>query len=320
MSHDLEQKSDGSYSMMYNMETGVPWHGLGKPVNGVATAAEAIQEAGLDWSVEKRPVYAQRAGGVYEQIMDRFEVCRVEDEKTLGIVGKDYKPIQNAEAFEFFDNLVDSGEAKYDTAGSLSGGKRIWLAAQIGDDWQVAGQDSHRMWLSLLSSHDGSKSLSAITGLIRIVCANTEQMAIRGAKSSWTMTHRSTLEGKVSEARDALKLSLKYKDAFEKEVEKMMRVQVSVDQFRAMMTDVLPAQKRQLPKNLDKLTQIFQESPAIVDAGVAGNGYGAYNAVTEWLTWHREVRSQEARMVNTIWGFGAQVRTKTHSRILELAK
>lgn len=319
MSHDLEKKTDGSYSMMYNMETGVPWHGLGNPVHGVATAAEAIKAGGLDWGVEKRPVFAKR-GSSYIEIPDRFEICRDSDEKTLGVVGKDYKPIQNNIAFEFFDNLVDSGEAKYDTAGALSGGKRIWLAAQIGDDWEVAGQDSHRLFLALLSSHDGSKSLSAITTLVRIVCANTEQMAIHGAKSSWTMTHRSTLEGKVSEAREALKLSVKYKDAFEDEVRKMMQVQVTTDQFRAMMTDVLPAQPRQLPKNLDTLTTIFQESPTIKDAGIDGNGYGAYNAVTEWLTWHREVRSQEARMVNTIWGFGAQVRNKTRDRVLALAQ
>lgn len=319
MSHDLDQKTDGSYSMMYNMETGVPWHGLGKPVHGVATAAEAIKESGLDWGVEKRPVYVKR-GDNYETVPDRFEIARDSDDKTLGVVGKDYKPIQNNIAFEFFDNLVDSGEAKYDTAGALSGGKRIWLAAQIGDDWQVAGQDSHRMFLALLSSHDGSKSLSAITTLVRIVCANTEQMAIHGAKTSWTMTHRSTLEGKVAEAREALKLSVKYQDAFEAEVQKMMQVQVTTDQFREIMTDVLPKQPRQLPKNLDTLTTIFEESSTIKDAGLAGNGYGAYNAVTEWLTWHREVRSQEARMVNTIWGFGAQTRNKTRDRILELAK
>lgn len=319
MPADLEMLANGQASMMYNMETGVPWHGLGTPTPGAATAAEALQAANLIWGVEKRPIYSLKSNGEYVQIPDRYEMVRDTDEKTLGVVGKDYKPVQNAEAFEFFDNVVDSGEAHYDTAGSLSGGKRIWLSAKIGEDLQVAGQDSHRLFLALLSSHDGSKSLTALTCLVRIVCANTEQMAIRGAKTSWTMTHRQTLAGKVQEARDALQLSYKYRDAFDKEMQTMLSIQVSMDQFQSMMREVLPKQKRQLDKNLEVLSGIYENSPTIKDAGLSGTGMGAYNAVTEWLTWGREVRSQEARMVNTLWGFGAQTRRDTHERIMALA-
>jgi phage/plasmid-like protein (TIGR03299 family) len=319
MSHDLEMLANGQAAMMYNMETGVPWHNLGEGVQGVQTAEEAIRRANLNWGVEKRPVYSLKSDGSFEAIPDRFETMRTTDEKTLGVVGKDYKPIQNSEAFEFFDNLVDSGEAKYDTAGSLGGGKRIWLTAQVGDDIQVAGQDSHRLYLALLSSHDGSKSLTALTTMVRIVCANTEQMALRSAKTSWTMTHRQSLQGKVAEAREALQLSFKYRDEFDKEMQKMLSVKVSVDEFQSMMKEVLPKQKRQLEKNLTVLTGIYENSPTIKDAGLSGTGMGAYNAVTEWLTWGREVRSQEARMVNSLWGFGQQTRNKTHELIMAKA-
>lgn len=314
MPADVEILDTGEWAMAYNLEEGVPWHGNGQGVQGAMTADTAIEKAGLGWTVVKEP--AERKG---EVIPDKFWMVRESDDKVLGVVGKDYKPIQNREAFEFFDTLVDSGEAKYETAGSLSGGKRIFLTAHVGEDFQVAGQDAHRLYLALISSHDGSKSLQAVTTMIRIVCANTETMALRSAKTSWTMTHRQTLEGKVAEARDALKLSFKYKDEFEKEVEKMLQVQVTTDKFREIMTGILPKQPRQLPKNLDALTARFESSPTIVDAGLSGTGYGAYNAVTEWLTWGREVRSQEARMVNTIWGFGASTRSKTRDAILALA-
>lgn len=318
MAHDLEMLANGKASMFYNIKEGVPWHNLGTAVHGVLTAEEAIREANLGWLVEKRPVFSRKSDETFEAIPDRFEIARVTDDKTLGVVGKDYKPIQNAEAFEFFDNLVDSGEAKYDTAGALNGGRRIWLTAQVGDDIQVAGQDSHRLYLALLSSHDGSKSLTALTTMVRIVCANTEQMALRSAKTSWTMTHRQSLQGRVAEAREALQLSFAYRDAYSAEIEKMMGVKVSMDQFRAMMTDVLPPQKRQLEKNLTVLSGIYENSPTINDAGIGGTGAGAYNAVTEWLTWGREVRSQEARMVNSLWGFGQQTRNKTHAAIMAM--
>lgn len=314
MSHDLEQLANGSYSFAYNLEEGLPWHGLGQGVQGVMTASDAIKNAGLGWQVCKEQ--AERKG---VKVDGRFWMVREDDDKVLGVVGKDYKPIQNTDAFDFFDTIVDDGDAKYDTAGSLSGGKRIFLTAKIGDDIQVAGQDSHQLWLVLLSSHDGSKSLTALTTLIRVVCANTEQMALAGAKTSWTMTHRQTLEGKVMEARQSLGLSKQYMDAFDKEVAKLIDIELKTEKFREIMEKVLPAQKRQLPKNLETLTAIFENSPSIVDAGAGGTAWGGYNAVTEWLTHGREVRSQEARMVNSIWGFGNQIRVKTHKRLVALA-
>ncbi len=314
MAHDLETLANGQSSFAYNIEEGLPWHGLGQGVQGVMKASEAINLAGLDWKVIKES--AERKGII---IPDRYWNVRETDDKVLGGVGKDYKIIQNVEAFDFFDTLVDSGEAKYDTAGSLAGGKRIFLTAKIGDDIEVAGQDKHQLWLALLSSHDGSRSLTALTTLIRVVCANTEQMALNAAKTSWTMTHRTTLSGKVEEAREALKLSFKYRDAFNDEVEKMLAIELEVDKFRKVMSEVLPDQKRQLPKNLDTLTAIFENSPTINDAGASVTAWGGYNAVTEWLTHGREVRSQEARMTNLVGGFGAQVRNKTHQRLLALA-
>lgn len=314
MSHDLEILENGAASMTYSLEAGVPWHGLGNGVHGLQTSRECLVNGGLDWEVIKEQIKRNN-----EPVPGAFFNVRSTDDKVLGIVGKDYKPVQNLEAFEFFDLLVDSGDAKYDTAGSLSGGKRIWLTAQVGEDFQVAGQDLHRVYVALLNSHDGSKSLSMITTLVRIVCANTETMAIRGAKTSWTMTHRQTLQGKVAEARDALQLTHKYRDAFDEEMKRMLDIEVTNDKFREIVKDILPKQKRQLEKNVTSLTNIFENSPTIKDAGLANTGMGAFNAMTEWLTWGREVRSQEARMQNSMWGFGAQQRHKMHTRIMALA-
>lgn len=304
--------------MAYNLEEGLPWHGFGNGVEGAMTAEQAITKSGLDWLVELVPLYVL-IDDKPVLVPDRYGVQRSTDGKVLGIVAKDYKTIQNVQAFDFFDTLVDNGDAKYQTAGALAGGKRVWLTAHVGEDIMVAGQDPHRMYLLLVTSHDGSKSLTAATTMIRVVCSNTETMALKAAKTSWTMTHRSELEGKVSEAREALKLSFKYRDAFEKEVEKLLSIEVTVDQFRKVMDDVLPAQPRSKPKNLDTLTTLFQESPTIVDAGLGGNAWGAFNATTEWLTHHREVRSREARFTNLTTAWGHTIRNKTRDGLLALA-
>lgn len=313
MSHELEILDNGEASMFYAGDT--PWHGLGTKVDGILTAKEALTAGSLDWLVEKRPIYAQR-GGEFVPIPDRFETVRDRDEKTLGIVASDYKLIQNIEAFEFFDTVVDSGEAKYETAGSLFGGKRVWLTALLGDDIMVDGSDAHRLYLLLTTSHDGSRALTAAVTMVRAVCNNTVTFGINSAKSVWSMTHKQTLEGKVEEARKSLGLGFKYAEEFEKAVQEMLEIEVTNDKFKAIVEGVLPEQKRQKDKNVASLMNIFENEPTVTEATGAGTGWGAYNAMTFWLGHAREVRSLEARMTSEVGGFGAKLREKTKTAIL----
>lgn len=316
MAHELEILQDGSASMFYVGAT--PWHGMGTEVEGVLTAAEAIKRAHLDWVVEKAPIYVKRGEGFME-INDRYEIRRDRDLKVLGIVGPDYKIIQNREAFDFFDTIVDDGEAKYETAGSLFGGKRIWLTAKIGDEILFAGEDPHHLYLLLTTSHDGSRALTAAVTMIRAVCNNTVTMGLSQAKAVWSMTHKQDLAGKVAEARDTLGLTFKYRDEFDKEIERLLKVGVTNDQFKKIIEGVLPEQKRQKEKNVARLMDIFENEPTIKDTAAAGNGWGAYNAMTYWLGHAREVRSLEARMTSEIGGFGSKLRDKTRRGVLALA-
>jgi phage/plasmid-like protein (TIGR03299 family) len=163
MSHELEILEDGTASM-FSGENLTPWHGLGTVVEGVVTAEEALKLAHLDWSVEKQPIYL----GSGTVIPDRHAIVRDRDQKPLGVVGSDYVTFQNVEAFSFFDTVTDKGgEAHYTAAGSLFGGKRIFLTAKVGDTITVAGDDDHDLYLLLTTSHDGSRAFTAATTMIR---------------------------------------------------------------------------------------------------------------------------------------------------------
>lgn len=317
MSHELELDRNGSANMFYTGQ--VPWHGLGKRAAGLLTAEEAIRLAGLDWSVFLAPVavpFLESDGEVtWQYLKNDRPVIRDIDRKQLGMVTKSYKPIQNAEAFQFFDDIVGSGDAKYETAGSLSGGKRIWLTAKIGDDINIAGQDPHGLYLLLVNDHTGSKSLTAVTTLIRAVCNNTVTFGIASAKTSWTFNHRKELKGRVIEARNALEMTYKYVDAFEDEAQKMMDMQISKDQFAAIIKDVLPDQKFATPKKVTELVSLFESSPTIVDAGIGGSVYGAYQAVTEWTS-HKQMQTNEARMISNIYGDGAKFRNQMQKALV----
>lgn len=313
MSHELEiDAKTGEASMAYTGAT--PWHGLGTKVDGLMTADAAIKAARLDWKVNLTPVYTQH-NGEFTAVPKRVSVTRETDGRSLGIVSNGYKPVQNIEAFEFFDSLVDSGEAKYETAGSLSDGRRIWMTAKIGDTFNIAGEDPHNMYLLLVNGHDGTKALQAVSTMVRVVCNNTMTLGLSSAKTSWTLNHRKTLDGRVIEARDALALSFKYQEAFQAEVEKMLNIELSVDKFSQILADVLPEQKHAQDKKIDALTGLFADSPTIKGTLGEGNAFGAFNAVTEYTS-HKKSQTQEARMISNIFGQGVKFRNDMRDALL----
>lgn len=316
MSHELEIVN-GQARMFYYGDT--PWHGMGTSVSHLLTADEALTESGLRWLVEKVPAFDRLPDGSFVEIPDSYNIRRDEDNKVLGRVGGDYTPIQNHEAFSFFDALVDSGEAKYETAGSLFGGKKIWLTAKL-PDFNVCGENFNG-YLLLSTTHDGSRALTAATTFIRAVCNNTVTMGFGSAKTKWSLHHKTTIEGKVQEARDTLQMAHKAEDAFDQEVQKMMAIQVEKDQFQEIIEadGFLPAQKRQKEKNVEKLMSIFENEPTVNETDAKGTGWGAFNTLTFWLDHGLEVRSPEARMVKLTDGLGSSLRNKMRDRVLALA-
>jgi phage/plasmid-like protein (TIGR03299 family) len=311
--HEVEIREDGTGSM-FSGENLTPWHGLGKVIPGLATAAEALDHAGLNWLVEKQPLYFGESKEIYS---GRHAVVRMSDNRELGIVSAGYHLFQNEEAFSFFDNVVDSKEAKYTSAGSLFGGKRIFLTAKIGDTFDVDGQDAHDQYLLITNSHDGSQALTAAVTTIRAVCNNTVTMGIKGARHKWTVRHQTSLSGKVAEARAALQMTHKYSDAFEQEVRKMMQIQIDKDKFKKIVEDIVPKSKVQHAKSVASLMDVFENEKTVIDAPGAGSAWGAYNAMTYFSdhvkTYHNDL-SRFKSLADA--GFAEKLRNKAHARLL----
>lgn len=296
----------------------MPWHGLVESVNGLATAAEALQYAGLDWQVDKRQMYFEDGADriVYP---DRFATVRSTDKHQLGIVSKNYHVFQNTEAFEFFDAVTDagSGDAHYTSAGQSSGGQRVFLTAQIGENFTVAGEDAHGLYLMITNSHDGTKAFTAAITIIRVECTNAVTLALKSAKTRWSIRHKSDLKGKVQEARDSLKMSFVYKDAFEKEIEKMMNVDINADQMLSIANAIVPPSKFQHDKAVAGIMDTFENEKTINDTEAKGTGYGAFNAVTFWSDWVRNYQTEDARFKSLVGdGFAEKMRNKAHKKIL----
>lgn len=298
-------------TMMYNSERGLPWHGLGNGVTGARTAKQAIVDAGLDWEVELRDVFVQAKKG-HVVLPGHHAVTRTSDDRVLGVVKSRYTPFQNRDAFEFADNLVDSDEAKYDTAGSLRGGRVVFLSMEVPKHIMVGGEDGHKMYLLLRTSHDGTTAIGVYVVMIRAVCMNTVTFAISGAKYRWAMPHVSTLEGKLQEARETLALSFDYADAFQAEAERLMKAKVSDDKAVDILETVLPDR----PKTEEKIEEIMELLRGSDTNGYHGTGWGLVNALTEYHEHKRPGTQKEATFFNTMDGEIRKWRNATASLIL----
>lgn len=297
----------------------VPWHGLGVITDDVLTAKEAIVTAGLDWEVEKRPIWTQTGDKKSKvRILDKHAMVRVTDERVLGVVGSKYTPFQNREAFDFADAIVDSGEAKYETAGSLKDGRTIFLTMKLGDEFLINGEDVHQAYLALRTSHDGTKAIGACITMIRIVCSNTESAAFGSAKWKWSMPHTASALGKIEEARKSLRLSFAYKDAYVDFAGQLMNLKVTDEDVRQLLEGVLPDRPK-TEEVIGSIITMYHESPT---NGYTGTGWGAYNAITEYLDHGRNTTAgpTEARLTNALDGSLVTIREAAAKQLLSMTK
>lgn len=319
MAHELEIKADGTASM-FSGEGLTPWHGLGTVVEGLKTSREALELAGLDWTVIKEPM---KFGSDNTPFPGMYVTTRETDRKPLGTVTDGYHIFQNVEAFDFLDQLTDtdSAEAVYTSAGSLFGGKRVFLVMKIGDTFMVGEDDAHDMYLMVTNSHDGTQAFTASITTIRAVCNNTVTMALNSAKASWSLRHKTSLQGKVQDARETLQMTFKYADAFEKAVQEMIEVEITKDQFKKIAEQIVPESKFKHDKDVASLMNVFESEKTVLAGGGEGTGWGAFNAVTYFTDHVREYRTDDSRFKSLVdlggaKGFANKLRNDAHKLIL----
>lgn len=225
------------------------WHGLGVVVDGAQTSADAIRLAGLDWSVAKFPLRATLADGSMIDVPERFAVIRTDTNSPLGVVGDDYTPLENREAFAFLDSVIGDGLCRYESAGSLKDGKRIWLLARLPNEIQlgVNGVDKVVPYALLANGHDGSLAVTVVPTTVRVVCHNTFTLALGRAERESCgirIRHSQSIRGKIDDARAALGLVVKRVDMFQTEIDALARVSLPETRLRDYFDRVFPSKAK----------------------------------------------------------------------------
>jgi len=245
----------------------VPWHGLGTRVEGLLNSSDAIQAAGLDWEVEKRPLFTQDENENHIPVPDKYAVVRKTDNQVLGVVGGRYHPIQNREAFEFFDEVVGEKLAIYEVAGSLKKGRVIWILANLQGRIDVVGNDPIDKYLLLFNSHDGSKALGVMFTPIRVVCNNTLNCALRRTKHVYYIRHTPNYRDRVREAQEALRLADNYYNTLSEYMKAFASKPVTVEITRNYVEKLLPLPKSKREKIVERHKEYRQTLMQLIETG-----------------------------------------------------
>lgn len=329
MAHNLYMLGDEA-AMMYVGEA--PWHRLGTRLESPPTSKEAIQAAKLGWTVSKHQLYV-RSGEGYRVATDHFVM--VPDDRWgkeecpfFGVVGKDYTPLQNAQAFDFFDPVIAAGQATYETAGALGKGERIWVLAKMRNSMHVAGHDEVGKYLLLSNSHDGKSSVQVKFTPIRVVCQNTLNQAIESGRT-YRVLHTPELWSRLKDVREILGLVEDRFAEIEAAFQAMAKIQMNGPRLEEYLSEVFPlpeeprrqetAQERmareketcQVRALRERGTVLFENGKGNKELAVRGTLWAAYNGVVEMIDYHT-CRREVNGWVSSLW-FGERHFTKVRA-------
>ena len=304
------------------------WHGLGTVFTEEVTTAEMLKLAHLDnWNVRLEDVAIPDgfASDKSYSFVTRTNPFDKTQNDVLGVVGERYVPLQNEDLFDFGDLMLDGG-GRWETAGSIKGGRQVFgsLALERETILDPNGvSDKVNTYLLINTSHDGSVAIQASITPVRVVCANTLNLALKGkAKQSFKIRHTQTASGKVAQAREALGLANKYMDEFDKMAQAMIETEISKAKFDEIVALAYPAPEKDakgsFKKHNDKIDLINSIYVGEFNNTIAGTKWGAFNALTERLDWYRSGRGDSNESILAAASGFDPVVTAEKNRLLQL--
>jgi phage/plasmid-like protein (TIGR03299 family) len=299
---------------------GLPWHRLGTALEeaDLYDWQAASRKAGLDWTVELVPL---QTADTHAKVTHRA-VRRTSDASVLGVVGPRFAPLQNQDAFGWFQPFLDAREAALHTAGALRQGSRVWVLAKLNrDPLVIAEGDEVEKYILLSHGHDGSLAVRAGFTPVRVVCANTLAMA-HGSDASKLirLKHTKDVLENLANVREVMDVANAEFEATAEQYRRLARKSVNQADLRKYVKRVLKVESEEDSSTRSK--NIVEEIVRLAESGrgndlpsIRGTYWSAYNGVSEWLTYSRG-RSEDNRL-NSLW-FGDSALTNRHALTVAL--
>lgn len=317
MAHELEIVN-GVAQMAYAGQT--PWHGLGKQVPSDLTPEQMLQAAGLDWKVYTAPVYAEVAGKRID--LPKQVLVRDRDHKVLDVISDDWIPMQNSDAFEFFDEFIAAGDMEMETAGSLKDGNIVWALARIKNSFELFnGKDVVNGYLHFTNPHQYGRSIDVRFTPIRVVCNNTLTLSLNTKTENFVkVSHRR--EFLVDEVKQALGIASEKLAKYKEMAQFLSTKRFTGEKIEEYFARVFPVATSKVDsrKEISKAHRIVRECVDTQPGAELGEGtwWQAFNAVT-YYTDHLAGRSQDTRLQSAWYGSNKNLKAKALELAVEMA-
>ncbi len=334
MAHNLNYNEQTKQYSFFSVKEKA-WQGLGKIVQDYPTSREALQFAGLDYTVEKRPLFTYDTVNFNAntdtdivipeiKVPNHYATMRTDTDQVLRLVGKDYKVVQNVDAFSFFDSIVGGDGIQYETAGALGNGERIFITAKLPEYIRVGKDDLIEKYLFLTTSHDGFGSIQAAFTPTRIVCNNTLNVALQNCSNSIKIRHTESAQDRLKKAHKVMGISNMLSTQLEAIFNQWTRVRITDKEVLKLIQLAMVPNKEVLRNveagNMDELSTCFTNicdnayeyamtNPTQQLDTTKGTLFGAYNSITGYFQNVRSYKSDEAKFKSIMDGTG-KVRTQ----------
>ena len=331
MAHNIWKDANGVNAMFCVGDRKAAWHELGQRTENAVTWSEAQKLAGLDWTVTKEQLYLPVNGDFVH--VPTWGIVRSSDGAYLGTVGAQYQIIQNVEAFDFVDTLLEAESGShYESAGALGNGERIWCLARVPHTITVAGEDKSEVFLLFTTSHDGSMAATAKMSTVRVVCQNTLNMALSANGAMVRVKHTRDAQRKMDHARRLMEGVGVDAKKLEEKLNLLAARRMTRESMTAIFDRLFPK-----PKEADQNTtrrenvladvlRLYESNDKNAFPQIRGTAYNLLNAITEYTDHERTARItdgrkgysvSQARAENALVGTGDKLKQDALEYILE---
>lgn len=280
------------------------WHQLGTTLPDAFTAEEAMEHGLLGgWNVRKTPLTTVDEQGELLEVPGRFAVIRTNPvssvNEVLSVMGAGYTPIQNEEHAELLNTLVDESGAHFETAGSIDGGRKVFITMKMPGHIKVGGADPIENYIAAVNSHDGSSQFTIMVTPIRIVCQNTMNFALAQASNRFQVRHTRGAHALIQQqARQALDMTFGYLEGFQEQAEQLINTTMTQVQFEEIIQkafgapeDAPAATITRRSAKVDKMAELFAD--AHTQEGIRDTAWAGLNAMTEWFDHFNPTRGED---------------------------
>ena len=298
----------------------LPWHGLGVKVIDDLTPEQMMQKAGVDWTVEKQDMIT--SGG--STITNKQALVRSSDGSVLDVVGKGWNPVQNADAFNFFEEYVRAGDMQMHTAGSLNDGKMVWALAKTNESFELFNGDVTENYFLFSNPHEFGKAIDIRMTPIRVVCNNTLTLSLsQDSNAMVKVNHRKEFDS--AEVKEQMGIAKEKMEQYKTMAEFLGSKRYTSENIVQYFNEVFgsPAKEKvdgELPFTTRNAKLAYENLDVQPGANFAqGTWWTAFNSVTN-MTDHLQGRSNDGRLVSSWYGRNRKVKLNALDKALEYAE